>query len=183
MLKGFSSYGLFDLAVNTEPMEVSHGYQYFFYGLLGILCGILGSTFIQVLTKLIYLRTKIKAAFFRNRWMLCSFIGILTGVSTFCITYLNTPERQLLNQLFSIKSLDTHENSYWDSPSIGFNLFAFVIIKFILQAIAISCPIPAGIFTPTFILGAGFGRLFGYILKLIIGPTINEATYSIIGAA
>jgi H+/Cl- antiporter ClcA len=183
MLKGFSSFGLFDLAVNTEPMEVGHGYEYFFYGLLGLLCGILGSTFIQVLTKLIWLRTKIKAVFIRDRWKLCSLIGILTGVCTFCITFLNTPEKQLLNQFFSTKSLDTHENTYWDSPSIGFNLLVFVVIKFILEVIAISCPIPAGVFTPTFVLGAGFGRLFGYVLKLIMGPTINEATYSIIGAA
>ena len=52
-----------------------------------------------------------------------------------------------------------------------------------LEVLAISSPIPAGIFTPTFVLGAGFGRLYGYVLRCIIGPSINEAAYAIIGAA
>lgn len=52
-----------------------------------------------------------------------------------------------------------------------------------LEVTAISCPIPAGVFFPSFMLGAGFGRLYGYCLKLIFGNAINEATYAIIGAA
>ena len=70
MMKGFSSYGLYDLVINSKPMEVSHDIQYLYYGILGLLCGILGSLFIQVLAKLIYLRTKLKAPFIRNRWKL-----------------------------------------------------------------------------------------------------------------
>jgi len=69
-MKGFASYGLYDLAVTAEPMEVNHDIQYIYYGILGLLCGVLGSLFIQILTKLIYLRTKIKAPFIRNRWKL-----------------------------------------------------------------------------------------------------------------
>lgn len=138
LLKGFSSFGLYDLAINSEPMEVGHGSEYIFYGILGILCGILGSLFIQVLTKLIYLRTKMKATFIRDRWKLCSLIGILTGVCTFCITFFNTPEKEILNQFFSPKPLDSHESTYWNAPAIGFNLLVFVIIKFILEVIAIS---------------------------------------------
>ena len=46
-----------------------------------------------------------------------------------------------------------------------------------------SLPIPAGIFIPTFVLGAVFGRLYGYILRQIFGNIVNETAYSIIGAA
>jgi len=164
-------------------MDVGHGYEYFFYGLLGACCGVLGSLFVQVLSRLIFLRTKIKAPFISNRWKLCGSIGLLTGISTFCITFLRTPESQLMSQFFSAEPLDSHQNTMWSEPAVGFNLLVFVVVKFILEVVAISCPIPAGVFTPTFVLGAAFGRLFGYVLKLFIGPTINEATYAIIGAA
>ena len=59
----------------------------------------------------------------------------------------------------------------------------FVVIKFILEAIAISSPIWAGVFYPTFILGAAFGRLYGSLLYLIFGDLVVPASYSIIGAA
>lgn len=96
---------------------------------------------------------------------------------------MKTPERTILNQFFSPQPLDQHISTNWSQPAIGFNLIVFVIVKFILEVIAISCPVPAGVFAPTFILGAGFGRMYGYFLRQLIGPTINEATYSIIGAA
>ena len=110
-------------------------------------------------------------------------IGLLTGICTFCITFFNTPEKEILNQFFSQKDLHEYDNTKWEEPAVGFNLCIFVITKFMLEVIAISSPIPAGVFTPTFVLGAGFGRLFGFILKRIVGPSINEATYAIIGAA
>lgn len=79
--------------------------------------------------------------------------------------------------------MEDNQDTEWTQPAIGFNLVVFVVTKFMLEVLAISSPIPAGVFTPTFILGAGFGRLYGYILRLIIGNSINEAAYAIIGAA
>lgn len=97
---------------------------------------------------------------------------------------MKTPDKELLKQFFSQKPLNEHVKTEWSEPNILFNLIVFVVIKFMLEAITISSPIPAGVFYPTFILGAGFGRLYGHILKLIFFNTdINEAAYSIIGAA
>jgi len=143
----------------------------------------LGALFVQVLSRLIYLRTKLKAPFISNRWKLLFLVGLITASCTFCITFLRTPDKQLLKQLFSPKSLEDNNDTDWVTPNITFNLCVFVVIKFILQAIAISSPICAGVFAPTFVLGAGFGRLFGHVLGLIIGDQINEASYAIIGAA
>lgn len=164
-------------------MDVGHGVEYIFYGILGALSGVLGSIFIQVLTKLIWLRTKIRAPFISDRWKLCSTIGLITGICTFSITLFHTTDRDLMNQLFAASPLEDNHKTGWDQPSVGFNLLVFVVTKFILEVIAISCPIPAGVFAPTFLLGAGFGRLYGYVLKMIIGPSINEAAYAVIGAA
>lgn len=56
-----------------------------------------------------------------------------------------------------------------------------------------SCPIPAGVFTPVFTLGAVFGRLYGYTIIRVFGISTlrmslsliisDESIYAIIGAA
>jgi hypothetical protein len=138
------------------------------------------------LSRLIYLRTKIKAPFVSNRWKLCFSVALITACCTYCITFLQKPEKLLLKQLFSKRHLEDRtdpDDPAWDSPNVTFNLVVFVVIKFMLEAIAISSPITAGVFYPTFILGAAFGRLYGHVLRLIIGDQINEASYAIIGAA
>jgi chloride channel 2 len=130
------------------------------------------------------LRTKLKAAFFSNRWLLCGSVGLVTAAATFCITFMQTPDRVILKQFFEQAPLSNHtDTTNWGEPNETFNLMVFVIVKFILMVITISSPICSGVFYPTFLLGAGFGRLYGHILKLIIGEQIREASYAIIGAA
>jgi len=55
-------------------------------------------------------------------------------------------------------------------------------LKFVLIVLAVSLPIPSGVFTPSLLLGAVFGRFWGYVLRLIFGPVIHETTYAIVGA-
>ncbi len=43
-------------------------------------------------------------------------------------------------------------------------LIGIVILKFFMNAIAISSPIPSGIFVPMFLIGAIFGRLYGILM-------------------
>ena len=88
-----------------------------------------------------------------------------------------------MSQFFSSKPLEVHTDSEWGQPAVGFNLLIFVIIKFLLEAITVSAPIPAGVGIPMFVLGAAFGRLYGHVLRIFVGPTINEGVYSVIGAA
>lgn len=57
------------------------------------------------------------------------------------------------------------EGYLWTHPVAGFNLLVYVILKFILILLAVCSPIPGGLLSPSFILGAVFGRLYGYILK------------------
>lgn len=47
--------------------------------------------------------------------------------------------------------------------------------------LATTSPIPAGVLTPCFILGAVFGRLYGYVIKNIgiaIGVSLVECKYN-----
>jgi hypothetical protein len=54
---------------------------------------------------------------------------------------------------------------YWADPNVGFNLIIYSLLKFILTILALASPIPAGVFIPTFTLGAVIGRAFGYFMK------------------
>ena len=43
-------------------------------------------------------------------------------------------------------------------------MLVFILVKFAVVPLAASLPIPAGVFVPVFVLGAGIGRLFGEIM-------------------
>jgi len=36
----------------------------------------------------------------------------------------------------------------WAEPAVAFNLLVFCLLKFTLTILALSCPIPAGVFGP-----------------------------------
>ncbi|CAI2387407.1 unnamed protein product [Moneuplotes crassus] len=92
------------------------------------------------------------------------------------------PEKTILQEMFSQTPLNEQDRSHWDRPSILINLACFFFLKFILIILAVSLPIPSGVFTPSLLLGAVFGRFFGYILRLIFGEIIHETTYALVGA-
>eukprot|EP00041_Stephanoeca_diplocostata_P028758 m.831670 g.831670 ORF g.831670 m.831670 type:complete len:265 (+) comp23430_c0_seq50:1602-2396(+) len=57
------------------------------------------------------------------------------------------------------------------------NLLVFITVKFFLVPLAVSLPIPAGVFVPVFVLGAGFGRLVGEVMA----DTIKDGTCTVGG--
>jgi len=65
----------------------------------------------------------------------------------------------------------------------------YIVQKFVFTALTLSCPIPGGIFTPTFAIGAVLGQLYISIVIEILGffGVTNyvqyRGVYSILGAA
>ena len=68
-------------------------------------------------------------------------------------------------------------------------LIMFIVLKFVFTALTLSCPIPGGIFTPTFAMGAVVGQLYASILIRVLSffelSNIIQfrGVYSILGAA
>jgi len=68
-------------------------------------------------------------------------------------------------------------------------MLMFLALKFVATAFTLSCPVPGGIFTPTFALGAVLGQLYVSSLRkvlLFFGITDYiqyRGVYSILGAA
>ena len=90
----------------------------------------------------------------------------------------------MINELFSNTPLSGKGWHAFSTVSPLFSLFIYTVIKGILTILPCGLPIPSGIFTPLFVLGAAFGRLYGEILYAIIGSSqINSAAYAVVGAA
>lgn len=47
-------------------------------------------------------------------------------------------------------------------------MILFIVQKIVATAFTLSCPIPGGIFTPTFALGAVFGQLYVATVRRIL---------------
>lgn len=68
-------------------------------------------------------------------------------------------------------------------------MILFIVQKIIATAFTLSCPVPGGIFTPTFTIGAVFGQLYvSSLRRVLLFFGINNyiqyrGVYSILGAA
>ena len=79
---------------------------------------------------------------------------------------------------------DLTNTESWVSPNIPVNLIFYIVLKFFLTILAVSCPIPSGVFTPTFVLGAAIGRLYGLMVGYFFDLQVaQQGVYAIIGAA
>ena len=62
-------------------------------------------------------------------------------------------------------------------------LLAFAAARTLLTPLAISLPMPAGLFTPVFALGAAVGRLTGELLRASGATDVVPGAYAVVGAA
>lgn len=107
--------------------------------------------------------------------VICAFISFPTA-------YLQQGNKAILSQLLSTDDLSFHKNDDWEDPSEWANLAIFSVAKFVMTAISVTSPIPCGVFTPVFTMGASIGRLVGWIVDGFVG-TEYAGVYAIVGAA
>ncbi|CAC5376911.1 CLCN2 [Mytilus coruscus] len=181
------------------------------YSFIGVICGFAGALFILLHRKIIL--------FTRKRRRLTNFLQknrfIYPGMVAFVISSLTFPpgfgqffagmltNKQAINELFSnitwtIGQADDLEDekilSHWIHPdtNVYVTLVLFIIMHFLFGAICNTLPIPAGVFVPVFMVGAGFGRLIGeamaawFPLGLAAAGLVHKIVpggYAITGAA
>lgn len=67
------------------------------------------------------------------------------------------------------------------------NVAIFSVVKFLLSALSLTLPLPSGVITPVFAVGAGIGRLAGEVIVLLTSwvSTVNVTAggYAVVGAA
>uniref|UniRef100_A0A0M3I243 Chloride channel protein n=1 Tax=Ascaris lumbricoides TaxID=6252 RepID=A0A0M3I243_ASCLU len=188
--------------------------ELFFFALIGLFCGVTGAIFIFLHRRLVlFLRRNrfMKIVFQKNWFVYPAVVSLLHAIIRYT-SFLG----QFMNgeTVFNHKLLDFFKNCTWSanitSPyacpsdliarwtgengenSIFLELTLFMITFYFMCIIAVTLPVPAGIFMPVFVVGAAVGRLFGEIMAANFPNGIRgEATqiliypgiYSVVAAA
>jgi chloride channel 2 len=72
----------------TDYMQVELDYELIFFALLGILSGILASLFNLILSKMVFLRVKLRQPFISNRWKWCFTISLFISTMSYPIHFM-----------------------------------------------------------------------------------------------
>ncbi|KAG0052611.1 hypothetical protein BGZ83_002381 [Gryganskiella cystojenkinii] len=177
-----------------------HGFEMFFYLVLGILGGLWGAFFIRMNLRL--------AAFRKTSWLRYFPIYEVFGVCllTAVVGYLNIFTRvqspELLANLF--RECDGNASNYHglcDEGGVTLRVFSLLSasgVKGLLTILTFGLAIPAGIFMPSMVIGALFGRALGMVVQawqtahpgfwifascLPDVPCVTPGSYAMVGAA
>ncbi|KAF1765408.1 hypothetical protein GCK72_005360 [Caenorhabditis remanei] len=180
--------------------------------LLGFISGLMGSLFIFIHRQISIFRSKnrVYKLIFRNNFLAFTvFMAFVVGVLTFPnglgryfagrLTF-----RETMADFFNNCTWATNDSrrcpdsilTHWTGGtegdvSIFTSLVLYYILYFVLVAICISINVPAGVFVPSFIIGAAGGRLMGETMVVLFpegmrgpgGPPIHPGLYAVVGAA
>eukprot|EP00298_Acanthocystis_sp_HF-20_P013668 c20460_g1_i1.p1 GENE.c20460_g1_i1~~c20460_g1_i1.p1 ORF type:complete len:804 (+),score=294.03 c20460_g1_i1:22-2433(+) len=190
ILSSYTGLSLFQTSFGESPF--SRG-ELIFFAFTGTLGGALGSLFTILVENLILWRRSHPKLLGSSYYMWTLLICLVANLVCFPYwSFMRTSIFGCLQDLFTNTDLRTNpaSNADWNQhPGIIFNLFMFIVVKLLVITFAITCPTPAGIFTPIFLIGAALGRLVGEILAqaypdgLEDGYAISPGGYAVVGAA
>lgn len=177
-IKLFDAHGLIRFfSTDFQPAPYT-SYELLAFSLIGITFGLLGVLFNKYVKLLAQLRRNYKI-FNTSRYGQVLVIAMISALVTFPIQPLRLGSSSVLNDLFSTSPLTN-----WQQPNVYFLLVAVVVLEFIMCGISVGLPIPCGLYTQMFILGAALGRLVGEVLHVWnILPGLVPAGYAVVGAA
>lgn len=137
---------------------------------LGVLLGVLGAFFVRCVHMVYILRKRLEV----NRYLLLALVGLIAALVQYPQHLFRLDPRLAINEFFSSSNMESLSRV---------DVMLLVLIKFPLIVISIGLPVPAGVFIPCFLLGSGLGRLYGELLRIIIGSSIVPGGYAVVGAA
>ncbi|GMS86666.1 hypothetical protein PENTCL1PPCAC_8841, partial [Pristionchus entomophagus] len=181
--------------------------------LLGVMCGLAGALFIFVHRKIaMFMRTNrlFLAVFGKSPVAFTALIACLVAVVTYPggigkylageLTFRETLADFVANCTFTLSNetgigCNSERISHWTGGDGSIHplltLTCYLIVYFFLVAQCISLHVPAGIFVPSFVMGACGGRIMGEALAMwfpdgirgAAGPQIYPGLYAVVGAA
>ncbi|KAF6004795.1 Chloride Channel [Cyanidiococcus yangmingshanensis] len=157
-----------------DPSDVSRT-QILLYAALGASMGALGALFIRCVRSIYELRMKHYPG--SSRYILVGGVAFLAAAVQYPFRLFALDPRAAINDLFKAVPLHMTDHFGWAE------LILLPLAKFVLVALSIGLPLPAGVFVPSFLIGAGFGRLYGELMRIIFGDVIIPGSYAVVGAA
>lgn len=188
--------------------------EFIAFALIGLFCGFGGALFVFTHRKLVefqrsHKQTTVAKYLSRNRFVypvaVMFVIATLTfpkGLGQFMAGELTS--KQAIDELFINITWSEARNSeneaslkvleHWDgaNTNIYVTLVIFIVLKFIMTAVCVALPIPAGVFFPVFLIGAAFGRLVGEAMATWFPDGVSSGDtytpivpggYAVVGAA
>jgi len=89
-------------------------------------------------------------------------------------TLLLTPQETTILQLYS-----RNTQGYFSIATLAI----FTVFFFFCAVIAYGIAVPAGLFIPSMMIGAGFGRLIGEVMNILAPGKIDPGLYALVGAS
>lgn len=155
-----------------------------FFVIIGIAGGIFGAAFIKF--------TKWWPKFFRQRKLIkdhplveIACVSLLTGLVTFWNPYTKQNAAELVLDLATSCTASEMDGSLCPQDNGQFlleiyRLFIALVIKIVLTFITFGIKVPCGIYVPSMVAGALFGRLFAMIIRLIGNEFKNNPSLAVI---
>uniref|UniRef100_A0A0G4HDE0 Chloride channel protein n=1 Tax=Chromera velia CCMP2878 TaxID=1169474 RepID=A0A0G4HDE0_9ALVE len=175
-LHEFTEIELFEV---TDLPKFSLTVELISFAVLGVVCGAAGGFFVWWCSKTYTFGKHVQTSRRRKYLYTCS-VMLFSTLVQFAAPFLGNQDRRQINEMFSNKGI-SDEMSILGSEF--FTMLVFVIYKNVLTALSLACPVPCGSFVPTFVLGAGLGRLYGNIVNLFIPGCSPPSAYAVVGAA
>ncbi len=192
---------LFD-ATTITPSDVSG--EIVAFAVLGVLCGIVASAFVYLSSKAQIVR-RATGKTGRARMVQVLLVCLVVSACTYPAGFLRMSDSAAINSLFaSSRAVDGPEipagadvaagevpadmrwalNEWTADMPMPFAVTTYMVVKSFTTIASIALPIPCGLFTPVFAIGAALGRVFGEIVAVVApSVTIEPAAYAVVGAA
>ncbi|KAG7234480.1 hypothetical protein INR49_004635 [Caranx melampygus] len=188
-LPGLLNFGEFKCPEGDKNCHLWTAVDLAFFVLMGVVGGLLGALFNcmnKCLAKYRIRHIHPKAKFIRVLESLL--VTMVTTVVIFAAS-------MLLGECRDLSSPTTHNSTLSGSEDINstirqffctfspVTLTVFFLLYFLLACWTYGVSVPSGLFVPSLLCGAAFGRLVANILKVKLGMDIYSGTFALIGAA
>ncbi|CAG9335796.1 unnamed protein product [Blepharisma stoltei] len=166
----------------TSLPSIELTYEIFFFMILGVISGLLGSFIVFATNKLTFYRTRAYFPAIHSRYVYTLIIVLIISIITFYIPFMHVTEKTVLNTMFKSGYIPTNTEADWHLFGLGLDMLLYIVIKTIISILSFTCPVPFGVFSPVFTIGSVLGRLTGYVIDNSVG-TIYTGVYAVVGAA
>lgn len=95
----------------------------------------------------------------------------------------NKTYNDMATLFFNPQEAAIHQLFHQDGTFSPVTLSVFMLLYFLLACWTYGVSVPSGLFVPSLLCGAAFGRLVANILKVKLGMDVYAGTYALIGAA
>ena len=184
-----SSLSQDDLFASTAIAPTDVSLKVVAFAILGLLCGLAASLLVYALSKTAHARRALLTGGWANL-ALTAAVAAISALLTYGTPFLRLPDHLAIDTMFASPiaardpATDEVAPAQWGDMPPAYASALFLAVRSITTVAALSLPIPCGLFTPVFALGAALGRLFGE-LAATVAPNagVDPAMFAVAGAA